>query len=151
VQETLRHHELIAIHIARQSDLPISTLVAINLRASESGAFAALTAKSQIQVNSGQDDLIGWRGWIAANKDAHRLNAGETRDVLLRYALAPLFGKAGIHQVRENASLLAAETERDGSAATRHTPVMILPERVIVWNARVGALRVIETDVEAPG
>ena len=72
------------------------------------------------------------------------MDAGPPCEELLRNAISPIFGQPGVHQVSQNLPLVAAEPEEDVPAAAHNAAIVILPERVIVGDASLGALLRVE-------
>ncbi len=149
-QQALGHYELIAVDVARQPWTFVAALIAVHLRSAERGAFAADAAEAQVEMVARQDDLVRRSCGIATDQDAQRVDARPTREELLGNAIAAVLGQPRIHQVRQDLPLTAAEPEEDVPAAAHDAAIVILAERMIVGDARVGALLRVERGKQPP-
>src|SRR5262245_5565503 len=98
-------------------------------------------------MRTGHNDLIWRRSRIAADQDVHRLHSGHAKEVFVGYAGATFFRESGVKQIRQDFTLLPAEPERDHPSAAGHAAIVILAQRMIVWNARISALIVGQAEV----
>src|SRR5215471_13625586 len=99
---------------------------------------------------AGEDHLIRASRGIAANQNAHRFDACPAREVLFGNPCASVHGKTGIQKVGQSLPLAPVEAQENRTSSTPDTTVVVLPKRMIVSDACIGTLSIVEAGVEIP-
>ena len=140
VPQPVRVCHLVAIGVAGQANLAVTPLVAIDLRAAQSDALGDRSAEAQIQMHTGEDDLVRPRTRIAKEQQPLEVHVGQAHRILPRHSRLAGRREARGHQIGEGAARFPAQGGRiDVESANRQAAVVVLPQRMIEGQTRARA------------
>ncbi len=133
---------LIAIGVTGQPDLAVAALIAVDLRAAEGDTPGTWTAEPQIQMNSGEQGLVGRLAWIAEEQQLLEIHADQAQRILLRHTCSPGGRERRRHQIGERPARGPPERCRvDVQATDGQATVVVLPQGMIEGETGAGSRR----------